>query len=210
MTGDRDHASDDFDAGHEGGLDDDRGFDPVQGERRLWRMVILQALQDATTHVNKRSARLQQRNAIYWLTMNREDFATVCDLAEMSPTHVRRLAREFIRQDQMMREGAKGLSKIEIARLAMERMARCGWKGGDLPPPAIYQPPRSFMPLSLPLFAWGQGAPMPPPKTRMAIKPPTPSFKPKGAPHEPATKHLPLFAGIQGEGNQPDGSGILH
>lgn len=63
-------------------------------EVRLWRAVIIQAINDATGVVHARSP-AQRRNAIRmrnearnWLTNNSPDFRDVCSMASVNPNHI--------------------------------------------------------------------------------------------------------------------------
>lgn len=63
----------------------------VVGERRLWRAVVLQAIDDVFS-LNDRN----QRAAIRWIFGDSEDFRMVCELAGVAPRWVRRKAFEKI------------------------------------------------------------------------------------------------------------------
>lgn len=63
----------------------------VAGERRLWRAVVLQAIDDVFS-LNDRN----QRAAIRWIFGNSKDFRMVCELAGVAPRWVRQKAFEKI------------------------------------------------------------------------------------------------------------------
>jgi hypothetical protein len=81
---------------HNGYSDFPEVFDHTKGEKSLWRAVITQALMDAGSNSTKREMRLIQAQAISWLSGMSPDFKEVCDLADYSPEHVRKKAREAI------------------------------------------------------------------------------------------------------------------
>jgi hypothetical protein len=57
------------------------------GEKKLWKAVVMQAMQDAT---DKKLNRIERRKAINWIRKDSLDFFTVCDLAMLEPTAVRK------------------------------------------------------------------------------------------------------------------------
>ena len=63
----------------------------VSGEQRLWKAVVLQAIEDICA-VHYRD----QRAAIKWIFCNSEDFRMVCELAGVAPRWVRQKAFEKI------------------------------------------------------------------------------------------------------------------
>ena len=50
-------------------------------EKHLWKAVICQAIEDATTKSSKQRRQLTKRRAIKWITEDNEDFKAVCHLA---------------------------------------------------------------------------------------------------------------------------------
>lgn len=60
---------------------------PISEEQRMWRAVILQALEDLFAKDSR-----EQRDAVRWIFKNNKDFAMVCEFAEISPRHVRQCA----------------------------------------------------------------------------------------------------------------------
>ncbi len=62
-------------------------------ETRLWREVIIKALEDLRLpHTNKRY-RLWQKQAEKWFKDADEEFIMVCECANLSPEHVLKLAK---------------------------------------------------------------------------------------------------------------------
>lgn len=59
-------------------------------EKSLWKAVICQAIEDATTKSAKERKLLAKHRAIKWLTEDNEDFKAVCDLAGYSHKTVRK------------------------------------------------------------------------------------------------------------------------
>lgn len=53
-------------------------------EKALWKAVICQAIEDATTESTKSKRQSAKRKAIKWLTEENEDFKIVCHLAGYS------------------------------------------------------------------------------------------------------------------------------
>ena len=82
-------------------------------QQELWAAVIEQALRDAKwnpDNVDKESRsngipHTQMLNArgdaLRWLRGNTEDFKTVCDLAGLNPSYVKRLAEEQLGEDMI-------------------------------------------------------------------------------------------------------------
>lgn len=68
-------------------------------EKYLWKVVICQAIEDATTKSRKRSTGYAKQMAIKWFTDCGEDFKIVCDFAGYSYEVVRRSAMEIISND---------------------------------------------------------------------------------------------------------------
>lgn len=71
----------------------------VQGERAVWRAVIVQALMDAACQ-SKKQENIQARNeSLIWLRGNSLDFATVCYNAGFEPEYVRRMVRDSLERN---------------------------------------------------------------------------------------------------------------
>ncbi len=68
------------------------------GEIYLWRAVITQALQDAGSNDKKKEMRIKRAKAIAWLHSDSEDFNEVCMYADMTPSYVKRKAKEAIKR----------------------------------------------------------------------------------------------------------------
>lgn len=74
-----------------------------QPEEALWRHVIMQAIDDATTpltesRMKKTSVILDRQRAREWLLGNSERFRMACEFAEVQIEQVRALARRLIEQ----------------------------------------------------------------------------------------------------------------
>lgn len=65
-------------------------------EKALWKAVLCQAIDDATTESRKSRRQFAKRKAIKWLTEENEDFKIVCHLAGYSPKIVKQNVRELI------------------------------------------------------------------------------------------------------------------
>jgi hypothetical protein len=73
----------------------------TDAERTLFLAVILQALLDATQKdTQDLESHKYKREAILWFTTNngkrKEDFEYICDLAEIEPNYMRRVAMEIL------------------------------------------------------------------------------------------------------------------
>jgi len=73
----------------------------TDAERTLFLAVILQALLDATQKdTQDLDSHKYKRDAILWFTTNngkrKEDFEYICDLAEIEPNYMRRVAMEIL------------------------------------------------------------------------------------------------------------------
>lgn len=79
----------------------------VKGEVALWRAVITQALMDAGSNSNKRSARIEKAQAISWLSGASKDFAIVCSMAEYEPSYVKQKAKEAIKRGCVWKKSEK-------------------------------------------------------------------------------------------------------
>jgi hypothetical protein len=64
----------------------------------LWRSVILQALTDLKSNVNKEKNNLYRAKAILWINLNNENFLTVCDRADISPAVVYRCKLRIMKE----------------------------------------------------------------------------------------------------------------
>ena len=65
-------------------------------EMQLWKVVICQAIEDATTKSRKRGAAYSKQKAVKWITDCGEDFKIVCDFAGYSYEIIRRNALKII------------------------------------------------------------------------------------------------------------------
>lgn len=72
---------------------DHEPYDPVRGERGVWRAVILQALIDAACLSHKKESIQSREEALIWLRGTSQDFYTVCHYAGFEPEYVRRMVR---------------------------------------------------------------------------------------------------------------------
>lgn len=70
------------------------GADETGPFRALWRGVILQALLD----IERKGESLAKNQATSWLFSHAEDFVTVCGLADVDPSYIRRIARKGVRK----------------------------------------------------------------------------------------------------------------
>lgn len=98
-------------------------FNPVRGEIALWKAVIMQALVDASSRSAKWEARQQKVEALSWLRGTSRDFITVCQLAEMDPDYVRKMARLALERGCHWRAQSNGGSQRALLR-RIQREAR--------------------------------------------------------------------------------------
>ncbi len=66
-------------------------------EKALWKAVLCQAIDDATSGSGQRKRLYAKRKAIKWLTEDNEDFRIVCHLAGYSPKIVKDNINEMIK-----------------------------------------------------------------------------------------------------------------
>lgn len=78
---------------------DDEPYDPVQGERAVWRAVIVQALMDASCQSAKKESQQAREESLVWLRGRSTDFATVCYFAGFEPEYVRRMVRACLERN---------------------------------------------------------------------------------------------------------------
>jgi hypothetical protein len=77
----------------------DEPYDPVQGERAVWRAVIVQALMDASCQSAKKESQQAREESLVWLRGRSPDFATVCYFAGFEPDYVRRMVRSCLERN---------------------------------------------------------------------------------------------------------------
>ena len=58
-------------------------------QKKLWKSVICQAIEDATSGSKKPEAIEAKKDAIAWLLYDDEDFPEVCELAKVNPKVLR-------------------------------------------------------------------------------------------------------------------------
>jgi hypothetical protein len=68
-------------------------------EKHLWKLVICQAIEDATTKSSKKRDAHKKRIALKWLSECDEDFKTVCEFAGYSYEIVKNNAMKIIAND---------------------------------------------------------------------------------------------------------------
>ncbi len=106
---------------------DVEGNEAARGEQALWRAVITQALMDAGNDSAKPEMRYEKAQAIAWLGSNHQDFHTVCALAELEPSYVRRKAREALRRGCNWRAEMHRKDRGKISGPKLEtKAATCG------------------------------------------------------------------------------------
>lgn len=68
-------------------------------EKSLWKAVICQAVEDATSCSRQRKRLNTKRNAIKWLIEDNEDFKIVCHLAGYNSKILKRSFKELIKSN---------------------------------------------------------------------------------------------------------------
>ena len=68
------------------------------GCERLWRRVILQAVQDADSNIRSSQMRAAKHHARAWLTSGSRDFAMVCEMAGLHPQKTKQCFRRYFQQ----------------------------------------------------------------------------------------------------------------
>jgi hypothetical protein len=66
-------------------------------EKHLWKAVICQAIEDATSRSSKKRFVCVKQRAIKWLTEDNDDFKAVCDLAGYNHKTVKKNVLEMIK-----------------------------------------------------------------------------------------------------------------
>ena len=64
-------------------------------EIRLWREVIIKALEDLSLPLSNKRYRTWQKQAAKWFNKDDEEFLLVCEYANLSPTDVLKLAKKI-------------------------------------------------------------------------------------------------------------------
>lgn len=101
-------------------------IDEITGYFRLWNAVLLQALLDARGNTYLPSSDVKgrgyaQSEAIDWLTYDKKDFYTVCDLAGRYGSHTRKMAKEALENNVAWRAAPGTGSRYEERKKYRER-----------------------------------------------------------------------------------------
>ena len=75
----------------------------IKDEISLWRSVILQALIDCATLSTKEDDKMHKEKARNWISIENEDFITVCQLACLNSEYVYKKAQNIINGTIRMR-----------------------------------------------------------------------------------------------------------
>jgi len=65
-------------------------------ESHLWKAVICQAIEDATSNSTQKRKLLAKKRALKWLLEDNDDFKTVCELAGYRPKQVKAGVEELM------------------------------------------------------------------------------------------------------------------
>lgn len=72
--------------------------------KRLWQMVVIQAIMDAISRSKDREEIYHHHEAKRWIIEgNNKDFYMVCDLADLSPSRIKNEALKAIESGKRMR-----------------------------------------------------------------------------------------------------------
>ncbi len=69
-------------------------------EKSLWKAVLCQAIEDATTRSAKSRRLLAKRRAIKWIMEDNDDFKAVCDLAGYSHRVVKQNIMDIVQDPE--------------------------------------------------------------------------------------------------------------
>ena len=126
------------------GIERDNTLSPLV---RLWRQVIVQALDDAQRKLKERqplNQRLVVQRAREWLLQPNRDFDEVCALADLEAERVRAYARQTLDKVKAMQaQQAKALDPGVVADFVKTAGTGGGWQARDLPKLAFSQPASS-------------------------------------------------------------------
>lgn len=67
-------------------------------EKCLWKAVVCQAIDDATSNSKKRPKKYAKNIAIKWLIEDNDDFKAVCDLAGYNYKDVQKSVKKLIKK----------------------------------------------------------------------------------------------------------------
>lgn len=68
----------------------------LKGEVGLWKAVIIRALEDLSLPSSNKRYKLWKKQACLWFTQADEEFITICELANLSPQYILKLAYGII------------------------------------------------------------------------------------------------------------------
>jgi hypothetical protein len=88
-------------------------------EKSLWKAVICQAFEDATSGSIQRKRLNTKRVAIKWLIEDNEDFKMVCHLAGYNPNIVKRNFKELLKPNY---NASFGKMPIELIKIKTENL----------------------------------------------------------------------------------------
>lgn len=97
--------------------DGEAGARLILGERAVWKAVILQMLEDATSEAKKPQDSRNREHARAWLDGTSQDFHTVCDLAGFDPAYIRSKVKKALAAPADWRRNATH-AKAEIKKAA--------------------------------------------------------------------------------------------
>ncbi|MDR3289994.1 MAG: hypothetical protein LBT02_01800 [Rickettsiales bacterium] len=61
----------------------------------LWRMVIIQSLEDLKSQSNKALAKSFRSSAVIWLSLSNKDFIDICCYADFEPSYIIKKVNEI-------------------------------------------------------------------------------------------------------------------
>ncbi len=70
-------------------------YQESEGEVKLWRAVIIKALEDLKLPESNKKYRIWKKQAKILFNKDNEEFLMVCQYAQVSPDHVVSLAKRF-------------------------------------------------------------------------------------------------------------------
>jgi hypothetical protein len=71
----------------------------TKGETALWRSVIIRALEDLSLPSSNKRYKLWKKQAYQWFFSQNEEFIIICEMANLSPQYVLKIAYEIVNKN---------------------------------------------------------------------------------------------------------------
>ena len=84
------------------------------GCRALWRAVIMQAITDIINNYSRTEDKIEKEFARQWILDGREDFLTVCSMAEYNSYYIQRKVKSIIKNNTKYNHNTLNVMKRKI------------------------------------------------------------------------------------------------